>query len=90
MQRYTGSPVFRYRFEQAPPAAPNTKRTDELMRIVERITRPKSSLSSERSTPKSFPGTMRTPKVSDLMSSYWANFEIGRPERSWSSAMAPL
>ena len=71
MQRETGSsPVFRYRFEQAPPnasaAEPDADRGAYHSAEIEYVF---GALDS-----KKLPWRDEDRKVSDLMSSYWANF----------------
>jgi len=74
MQRSTGSPVFRYRFEQAPPAAPNAKSADGSDPEDGAYHSAEIEFVFGALDSKNLPWRNEDRKVSDLMSSYWANF----------------
>jgi para-nitrobenzyl esterase len=75
MQRSTGgSPVFRYRFEQAPPAAPNASDTDASDSDHGAYHSAEIEFVFGALASKNLPWRDEDRKVSDLMSSYWANF----------------
>ena len=83
LQRATGkSPVFRYEFDQAPPAPADTK-PDSPTAQLGAYHSAEIEFVFEQLDSKKLPWRPEDRKVSDLMSSYWANFaKTGNPNGS--------